>query len=163
MPIKTDLHIIKGMQKDISVSKANAEFAFDAMNIRLTAREGNTLLSVTNEKGNKEVPINTLGEAVTIEGIVIGKEIINNYLILFTTSIEESPEYRDRIYRLEKDLNRFTCTILFKGDLNFDLEHPIESIGIFENEDIQKVYWVDGINPVRFINITKTCADISNS
>jgi len=82
MPIKTDLHIIKGMQKDISVSKANAEFAFDAMNIRLTAREGNTLLSVTNEKGNKEVPINTLGEAVTIEGIVIGKEIINNYLFL---------------------------------------------------------------------------------
>ena len=156
MPIKTDLHIIKGMQKDISVSKANAEFAFDAMNIRLTAREGNTLLSVTNEKGNKEVPINTLGEAVTIEGVVIGKEIINKYLILFTTSIEESPEYRDRIYRLEKDLNGFTCTILFKGDLNFDIEHPIESIGIFENEDIQKVYWIDGLNPVRFINITKT-------
>lgn len=162
MPIKTDLHIIKGMQKDISVSKANAEFAFDALNIRLTAREGNTLLSVTNEKGNKEVPINTLGEAVTIEGIVIGKEIINKYLILFTTSIEESPEYRDRIYRLEKDLNGFTCTILFKGDLNFDIEHPIESIGIFENEDIQKVYWVDGKNPVRFINITKTYNDNDN-
>lgn len=156
MPIKTDLHIIKGMQKDISVSKANAEFAFDAMNIRLTAREGNTLLSVTNEKGNKEVPINTLGEAVTIEGIVIGKEIINSYLVLFTTSIEESPEYRDRIYRLEKDKNGFTCIILYKGNLNFDVEHPIESIGIFENKDIQKVYWVDGKNPVRFINITKT-------
>lgn len=156
MPIKTDLHIIKGMQKDISVSKANAEFAFDAMNIRLTAREGNTLLSVTNEKGNKEVPINTLGEAVTIEGIVIGKEIINNYLILFTTSTDENPEYRDRIYRLEKDKNGFTCIILYKGNLNFDVEHPIESIGIFENKDIQKVYWVDGKNPVRFINITKT-------
>lgn len=153
MPIKTDLHIIKGMQRDISVSKANAEFAFDALNIRLTAREGNTLLSVTNEKGNKEVPINTLGEAVNIEGVVIGKEIINNYLVLFTTSIEESPEYRDRIYRLEKDLNGFTCTILFKGDLNFDIEHPIESIGIFENEDIQKVYWTDNKSQPRFINI----------
>ena len=163
MPIKTDLHIIKGMQKDISVSKANAEFAFDAMNIRLTAREGNTLLSVTNEKGNKEVPINTLGEAVIIEGIVIGKEIINNYLILFTTSIEESPEYRDRIYRLEKNTNEFICTILYKGDLNFDIEHPIESIGVFENKEIQKVYWIDGKNPVRYINITKTYINKDNS
>ena len=54
MPVKTDLHQIKGMQRDFSVSKASNEFAFDAMNIRLTAREGNTLLSVTNEKGNRE-------------------------------------------------------------------------------------------------------------
>ena len=156
MATQVEQHIFKGMQRDLTRSKFSPEFAFDAMNIRLTAREGNTLLSVTNEKGNKEVSINTLDETVNIEGIVIGKEVINNYLVLFTTSIEESTEYRDRIYRLEKDKNGFTCTILYKGDLNFDIEHPIESIGIFENKDIQKVYWVDGKNPVRFINITKT-------
>ena len=158
MPIKTDLHIIKGMQKDISVSKANAEFAFDAMNIRLTAREGNTLLSVTNEKGNREVSLNE----TIIEGSIIGKEIINDYLVLFTTSIVPSPEYKDRIYKLKKNSDNFVCTLLFKGDLNFDAEHPIESIGIFENESIQKVYWVDGINPVRYINIVNTYKDNDN-
>ena len=150
MPVKTDLHQIKGMQKDFSVSKASNEFAFDAMNIRLTAREGNTLLSVTNEKGNIEVGLSTLGTSVSIEGNVIGYNIINQYLILFTTGTT------DKIYRLEKRENHFEVLELYSGDLGFDIEHPIESIGIFENEDIQKVYWVDGINPVRFINITKT-------
>lgn len=161
MSIKTDLHTIKGMQKDISVSKASNEFAFDALNIRLTAREGNTLLSVTNEKGNKEVPIYDLNNSVIIEGIVIGKEIINNYLVLFTTSKARTIN-KDRIYRLEKKLDKFDCVELYKGDLNFDFEHPIESIGIFENENIQKVYWVDGINPVRYINIVNTYEDNNN-
>lgn len=150
MAIKTDLHQIKGMQRDFSVSKASNEFAFDAMNIRLTAREGNTLLSVTNEKGNKEVELSTLETSVSIEGNVIGYNVINQYLILFATGTT------DKIYRLEKRENHFEVLELYSGDLGFDIEHPIESIGIFENEDIQKVYWVDGINPVRFINITKT-------
>lgn len=149
MAIKTDLHQIKGMQKDFSVSKASNEFAFDAMNIRLTAREGNTLLSITNEKGNKEVKTSTLGSSVSIEGTVIGHSVINQYLVLFTTGTT------DNIYRLEKRENHFEVTLLYTGDLGFDIEHPIESIGTFENEDIQKVYWIDGINPVRFINITK--------
>lgn len=159
MPIKTDLHIIKGMQRDFSVSKASNEFAFDALNIRLTAREGNTLLSITNEKGNKESNIHSLGSPVTIEGTVIGKEVINKYLILFTTN---GTGYKDRIYRLEKDINGFTCIVLFKGDLNFNVENPIESIGIFENESVQKVYWVDGINPVRYINVVNVYEDNDN-
>jgi len=32
--------------------------------------------------------------------------------------------------------------------------HPIETIPFYENEDIQKVYWTDGKNQPRFINIT---------
>lgn len=41
----------------------------------------------------------------------------------------------------------------FRGDLNFDAEHPIESTVYFENDKIQKVYWVDGVNPLRYMNI----------
>jgi hypothetical protein len=41
------------MSKDLSTSKFNPDFAFDNLNIRITAREDNTLLSVTNEKGSK--------------------------------------------------------------------------------------------------------------
>ena len=67
--IKQEIHNIKGIQRDLTVSKFNPEFAFDAQNIRLTARENNTLLSVTNEKGNKEMAIkNTNGEPVTLNG-----------------------------------------------------------------------------------------------
>ena len=41
------------------------------------------------------------------------------------------------------------------GQLNLDVEHPVETLGIYENEDIQKVYWIDGINQARVLNITK--------
>ena len=41
----------------------------------------------------------------------------------------------------------------FRGNLNFDTEHPIEATVYFENEEIQKVYWVDGKNPLRYANI----------
>ena len=38
------------MNRDISRSKANNEYVFDAQNIRFTAREGETLLSVTEKR-----------------------------------------------------------------------------------------------------------------
>lgn len=40
-------------------------------------------------------------------------------------------------------------------DLKFDLDHPIDAIGSFESGTVQKVYWVDGKNQPRIINIAK--------
>lgn len=148
--IKQEIHNIKGIQRDLTVSKFNPEFAFDAQNIRLTARENNTLLSVTNEKGNKEIAIkNTNGEPVTLNGTCIGYNILNNYLTLFTTD-----NSTDTIYRLEKKEGYFECVTLYTGKLNLNTSHPIETLSVYENENIQKVYWIDGINQARVINIT---------
>lgn len=145
MANKNEQHIIKGMQRDLSVSKFNPEFAFECMNIRLTARDNNTLLSVTNEKGNKEISLD-----VPIEGTVIGYNVLNNYIVLFTTG-----DF-DRIYRIQRTNNIFNNILLFSGNLNFKIANPIESLSVFEKDDVQKVYWVDGINPVRVINIMST-------
>jgi hypothetical protein len=41
----------KGMNRDLSVSAFNPEFAFENMNLRLSTNDGNTLLSWVNEKG----------------------------------------------------------------------------------------------------------------
>ena len=150
MAIQLEQHQFRGMQRDISVSKISNEFIYDAMNIRLTARKDNTLLSITNEKGNKEIVLKADGINTTIEGTVIGHNILNKYLILFTTGTS------DKIYRLEYKDTYFEVTLLYNGLLNFSIDNPIESIGIYENEEVQKIYWVDGKNPVRFINITKT-------
>ena len=68
MALKKEQHIFKGMQRDLSVSKFNPEYAFDAQNIRITAREHDTLLSVSNEKGNKELPLQSpSGDPVAID------------------------------------------------------------------------------------------------
>ena len=155
MPISTDLHQIKGMQKDISVSKASSEFAFDAKNIRITARDSNTMLSITNEKGNKEIPLYSGGIPTSIEGTIIGYNILKDFIVLFTSSLV------DRIYRLEYKGSYFELLLLYEGLLNFNVNNPIESIYVYENENIQKIYWVDGINQPRVINIVAE-ADVRN-
>lgn len=148
--IKQEIHAIKGIQRDLTISRFSSEFAFDAQNIRLTARENNTLLSITNEKGNKEIEIkNTDGNPIVIVGAVIGYNVLNNYLTLFTTD-----NSIDNIYRLERKSDYFECKTLYTGSLNFNSKYPIESIGVYENENIQKVYWIDGRNQARVINIT---------
>lgn len=153
---------IRGMQRDLSVSKFNPEFAFENMNIRITAQEGNNLLSVTNEKGNRKIQIiENEEDDLLIEGLYLGYGILNDTLILFTTGVLEDPETSkdvkaDRIYKLtySRSGNLFRGELVFQGDLNFNELNPIETLCIFENEDIQKVYWVDGINQPRVINIS---------
>ena len=75
--IKQETHVVKGMQRDLTVSKFSPEYAFDAQNIRITARDHNTLLSITNEKGNKEIELRDKSNSVvSITGTTIGYQII---------------------------------------------------------------------------------------
>ena len=50
----------KGMVRDISISNASNEYAYENHNIRITANEGETFLSLTNERGNIELSIKIL-------------------------------------------------------------------------------------------------------
>lgn len=151
MALKKEQHFFKGMQRDLSVSKFNPEYAFDAQNIRITARDNNTLLTVTNERGNKEMPLQSpSGDPVAIDGVLLGQNVLNNYVTLFTKGTN------DNIYRLENKGTYFETLLLFSGNLNFSTDYPIENIGVYENDNIQKVYWIDGLNQSRVINIVAT-------
>ena len=141
-------HIIKGMNKDMSAATMNSEFAFDAKNIRITPIDEGGLLVVTNEKGNIEIPIvNITRENMVIEGNILGTQVLNNYVIIFTHN-----EDFDRIYRLEKKEDTFEGLLLYQGNLNFSNDNPIEGLAVYENEEVQKVYWIDGRNQARVIN-----------
>lgn len=142
-------YIIQGMNRDMSDSKASAEFSYENKNIRLTAHSGDTLLSVTNERGNKKIG------GITLEGTFLGKCVLNNNLIVFTTKEDSQKDY---IYKITlNDNGTYTTTTLVNGlDLKFDAQFPIEAIGIKETELVQKVYWVDGKNQPRVIDITKS-------
>lgn len=142
---KIDQHIFGGMQRDLSISKQKPEFLWDAHNIRLTAREGDTMLSITNEKGTSEI------NGVYFTGSFLGYCVLDNYLVVFTADIKNNTDY---IYRIDKN-DDYKQETLFEGNLGFNTEHPIETLGVYENEVIQKVYWVDGFNQPRVINITK--------
>jgi hypothetical protein len=151
MALKKEQHFFKGMQRDLSVSKFNPEYAFDAQNIRITARDNNTLLTVTNERGNKDIPmLSPSGATVVVDGTLIGHNVLNHYVTLFTKGTN------DNIYRLENKGTYFETILLFSGNLNFSTDYPIENIGVYENDNIQKVYWIDGLNQSRVINIVAT-------
>lgn len=151
---KRETHIVKGMSRDMSVHRFDPNLVIDARNIRITTiKDSGSLLSVTNEKGTREFTVNG---TTPIKGTIIGTAVLNDLLILFTTDSDS-----DRIYRLKfnSDFTSATNKLLFPEAINinkslgFSVDHPLETLPIYENEDIQKVYWVDGINQPRMINV----------
>ena len=145
----------KGMNKDLSISKFTPEFTYDNYNIRFNSNEDNSLFTMTNEKGNVKAITD-----IEILGTTIGYSIINGYLVLFTTTRESTTELIgnaypsvgiDRIYRINKgelfdgesnfDLE---ALLLFEGidneSLNFSKESLLETLPIFESNEIQKIY-----------------------
>lgn len=146
MQIQNEHHSFTGMQRDLSPSKHPTSFLYDAKNIRLTSREGDTMFAITNEKGTSDTNISLVGN-------YLGHCLLNEYLVVFTTS-----DTLDYIYRI--DLQKEICETLYnKSKLGFDSNHPIEAIASYENSKVQKVYWVDGKNQPRLINIV---ADTTN-
>ena len=138
----------KGMYQDPSVSKSSDEFAFKNVNIRITAVNDTTQFSVTSEKLPSDVSFYDSDEeaAGSMLGSYFGKCIIGDYLVLFTHE-----NTTDRIYRCWLDGNNIVFKLLVEKDLGF--VNPVETVGSYERKDIIKVYWVDGVNPNRVINI----------
>lgn len=154
--IQKEIHTITGMSKDLDKSKMGASLLYDAQNIRITAREDETLYAITNEKGTKEVKV----EGFNLIGVVLGHCIINEHIILFTKDRDTNTDYIYLLIHENDTINK--VEILYSGVLNFSVDHPIETLGIYENEDVQKVYWIDGLNQTRGINI-KTPEDIKGN
>lgn len=87
-----------------------------------------------------------------ITGDYIGHCVTSDYIILFVTR-----EQKDYIYRIvyDSEQDKYKAKQLFVGNLGFSTEHPIETLFYYESEDIQKVYWIDGVHQTRVINIMK--------
>ena len=142
----------RGMNRDLSVSKIDKSSAYENYNIRILARDHDTAVSVTNERGNIPMPFkNNIPD--NINGTLIGWNVLNEHLILFTHEGKT-----DRIYRIDQDADGYinvttgNKNCLFEGNLKFDEDHPIESIVYLESDKVKKIYWVDGKNVLRFMN-----------
>ena len=130
----------RGINQDITKSKRHPDFYFDAENIRIQATENGTTGSVTNDKGN------VLVYTLPANQKVIGHAVLRDYLVAFSTY-----NGLDKITRI--DLSDYSGFELFSGNLNFSPTSLIETEVYYESEDLQKVYWVDGLNQLRHINI----------
>lgn len=166
---------LQGMAQDVLKPEINNRFAYTINNMRLVATKDSNLLSLATEKGTLQ--LNTAqclesnnGSFVPVirelKGKFLGSCILNDNLILFTKDTDVENVNPDYIYKLyfhdygngNDDLanNRISYTLLYRGNLNFSLSNPIEAIASYESENSQKVYWVDGLNQPRVLNILQS-------
>ena len=183
MPIQQQHYQITGMKQDNLVGTGfSNKFAHDIKNMRLNTIGDYTTGVWTTERGTKKLkpvlytsdiyteresevlPINhfinryfpTDGAAADLSGLlVLGQAIINDQWILFgKIKLEKvTPDEADCILRLFYNNNELRCEVLYFGNLNFNVEHPIETLPYFENDNIQKVYFTDGYNQPRLISV----------
>jgi len=171
--IKGVKHSYKGMQQDTSKSKFPNNMYYEGRNIRIVATDSQSTGSITNEKGNtfilqipnpvinrnskiisygnKTLPYtNSEIDNLTLQSedqIIVGHSANREHVIIFSTDNKGF----DCIWKLK--YNTFELDLLYLRNLEFSTEHPIQVINNFENEKIDKIYWVNGVNQMQFLNV----------
>ncbi len=165
-----------GMNQDSSKSKHSFKYYYDAQHIRILSTDTQSTGSVTNEKGNalvvtipsvsidsdtKIISWDTSSLVYTSPEIdllpsfsdsqkIIGTKPTRTGIILFTSD----GSGMDCIWLIDDLLsNDYTLNLLYIRNLDFSINNPIQAVFNYENEKIEKIYWVDGNNQIRFLNI----------
>jgi hypothetical protein len=140
-PIK----ITGGINQDIEIQSSRPDTAYKLLNIKNQVIDGVLQEALVNEKGT------SLALETSISGTVKGYvQCTPDIVVLFVSN-----NGTDYIYRIEK-ASSFIVTKMAEGDFKFG--SLIQGVFCYENSEIQKVYWVDGVNQLRYINI----ADFEN-
>lgn len=179
MELRTKVFQIRGMAQDLSSPNIPSDTAFENLNLRFISNESNVSGSITNEKGTLEKRLKLKNDTVShIRGIPIGTAVFEEEMVIFTTedsgtsvdintesfdiniAFQDTPvdipysSSQDYIYKLEKDVTGgISGEILYKGELGFDVTYPIQTQIAVENQKLKKIYWTDGLNLPRMINI----------
>lgn len=170
---KAIIYAVKGMNRDLSVSAFSNQFAYENMNLRLVTNDGNTQMSWVNERGPLYIDdlriTDKTGKAETadtesIVGCPVGTAVIDHKLVIFTSQenskgVVEEPDriYVIRVVNSDDPQNIYAeGSLLFLGNLKLDISNPVETLISYEAPYIQKVYWTDGINQPRIINIAES-------
>lgn len=167
----------------LGVSKSDVVGGSYWFTVRLTAPEA----LVTKEEYTVDVIIATVSNSTGLSPVILKLHVTvpgdgtrpkpdddeqeqnASYEVVCDYPEETSRNTCDHIYLItvnkrdvikdDGDDTEVTVFEYFRGDLNFSAEYPIESTVYFENEKIQKIYWVDGLNPLRYANIADKNGD----
>jgi len=151
----------KGMNRDISKDKFPHEAYYYLLNGRVMNDDNATMSDIINLKGNTAANINDNGlvRSGTPGYSIIGYAIVQNDIILFyaqsnATGVDSLTTY-SIIDRLEyQGSNLYSRVQLWNGQgLNFRIDKPIKAVTRYESQYAEKIYWVDGNNPIRQVNI----------
>ena len=150
------------MNQDVDIQSSVSDAAFRLFNIKNQTVNSASSNNLTNEKGNKQL---SLVDYATLKPISIGGTILGviqctvDTVVLFTYSGNKNYIYK-LVYDSSADFIKvkkvaygnfgITTTHEVDGDT---VDTEVSGVFCYENSEIQKVYWVDGINQLRYINI----------
>lgn len=137
----------------------------DAVDIRITTTNGESIGAFTNIQGNTEAF--TIPSYGTFNGAswsalnpeIIGYTTIRNRIIIFVADAEGNKGW---IYDIQYDpktraiLPGFPALKYYSDQLYFSKDWPIEALGRYETDCVQRVYWTDYNNFFRTINLEAT-------
>lgn len=173
--IKQAIYTFGGANQDTSRGKHNPQFYYEAQHLNLLSTDTQATGGASNEKGNSltiNIPDITIGSNGVIsyntstlnftsselldlapltstEQVIIGHATTRDSIVLFTTD-----NSIDCIWELEGVLTgEYNLVLKYTRQLGFSTSNPIQTVFNYENENIQKIYWVDGVHQIRAINL----------
>jgi len=143
---------IGGMDKDTSLNKFENTKYLHADNYRILTEDGSTSGALKSIKGT------SLKWALPQYYSYAGHTYIRDKIVLFARGDRVNVS-NDNIYYF--DPTGVTGTLgaselKYQGDLEIPADTIVDAVGRYESTNIQKVYFTDGTNPLRFCNLLDT-------
>lgn len=159
----------QGMDFDSTFMDVNSQSYTYANNVRIIVNEdsGTGILQAVEGFTKLETPIvykiNGSSETGLFDSnnhYIIGIGVIRDYACIFTRSLYNNT---NSIFRLKLENDLVDLTKIITGDFNINNgeNKDFSIVTRWEDFDNIKVYWADGINPLRYINISES-ADKNN-
>tara|TARA_R110000851_G_scaffold57420_2_gene133765 strand:+ start:9496 stop:13593 length:4098 start_codon:yes stop_codon:yes gene_type:complete len=137
----------------VSIDRRNNVISWNGAHAGSLSYRGHFTPEINNQLHKGLLP------SVSNTQIIIGHTTTRNSIILFTTSniagrTEVNTSQMDCIWEVTNLFeDTYDLKLLYCRNLGFNKNNPIQALFNYENDIIQKVYWVDGNKQIRFINI----------
>ena len=147
-----------GMDQDTSAFKYPKNKYFEARNMRLTVDEESQQYSLTTIDGNEDT--------FTVQNhLYHGHGFIRDSLVLFLLDPSNTADIIIEVDPLSpaltgSDLN--LSNALYSGDLGFTVGSPVSVVGGYEGSNLRKIYFVDGVNPLRTANLDRDYMSVTH-
>jgi hypothetical protein len=157
--VRKEKYIGLGLDTDTAPDKRKTDVYWDAENIQIV--NNGRSLSITPIKGETKIldfaKLGTNQDRVHIVGFCVFRKYIYVFVATEVTATSDSA-----IYRIDENNNIVKIAFGF-----WDIEHThrIDAVANYESDNIIKLYWVDGIHPLRSLNVANvisTAVDVDS-
>ena len=143
------------IDQDLAPDKRNTSTHLNITNMEVFLTSRGASLQVA--KGTDEI---TSGATALLTLDVIGHGTIDDELFIFVTHPVDTD--KDNIIKVEVTKTSKILTPLYAtgNTWGFNINFPIDAVGIVEHDKSEKLYWVDAANQARFVNVKSPTTDV---